>query len=360
MNSNVSLRVGGALLALAAMPAVLPATASAASSGYWGCTSSALRVTLAAGSPVEPLISDQGAQGCLTNSVGVASLGASIGHVAGADAARAWTINNSAAAPANQAPEADATIANVKVTDTATPLISLPGTVTSRAYATCTSGVTALNATSTTVPIKIGNQTIQTDRPLTETLAGVGTLTGAVLAIKPGEQIRTANSLTVRALHVTLKLGSAQLLDLVLAESTVSFTNGTGGPCANHTAGSGAGGASGSSSGTSGSSHGASNGTYGGGTRGSSSRYGFGFDSHGMRIEATRTVKHGSWTRVRIRCSARVTRSCTETLTVYRLMGNLRPKKIGTRKVTVRRGQSIVVSVRTTPYPRYPVFAQLS
>jgi len=71
-------------------------------------------------------------------------------------------------------------------------------------------------------------------------------------------------------------------------------------------------------------------------------------------------VLGGKWTRVRLICSAKATKTCRETLTIYRLYGYIRPKKIGARKVALRPGKNVIFSVHTVKFPHYPVYATLT
>src|SRR5205807_2693682 len=191
----------------------------------------ALRATVTNQAPIEPLIANKKKALCLADTVGVDNTGPSIYGIAGVDAARARTSNDNTKAPADQLPTANATVTNARITDSGgTPLIELPGTIASQVTASCQGTTPVLTATSTTLPLKIGGQTIATDKPVTQILSGVGQLTGAILTINPGEEVRTATSLTRRGLHVNLHLGS-QVIDLVLAEATVTLS---GNPCTNH------------------------------------------------------------------------------------------------------------------------------
>jgi hypothetical protein len=348
-----------ATMAASAAVAAVPAVASAAPANSWGCDSSALRLTLLVSTPVEPLIANPQQLPCANDTEGVNNLGPQIGNVAGADAVRARTVVNGNIAVKSEEPVADATVTNLRVTNSKTPLIELPGTISSQATVMCVNGAPKFAATSATVPLKIGGQTIGTDQPITQTLKGISGLTGAVLTIKPGEQIQTTSGgvtrFTVRGLHVNLHLGSATLVDLIAAESTASYT---GTPCTN---GSIPGNDPLGPNGGPGTGPNSSNGGSGSGGTNATLRYGLGFDNDGFRIEATRMIHSGRWTRVRIQCSAKAKHTCRERLTVYRVRyPNLALRKIGSRIVKLKRGRTAIFSVRTIKSWHYAIYARLS
>jgi hypothetical protein len=348
----------GAVAGAAALAMSLPSAASAAT-GSWNCSASALRATLTNNAAIEPLIANHDHPSCETDSAGVSHLGPSVGNLADADAVNALTLIDPSLAPAQQTTTAYATVANLKVTGAATPLIELPGTISSQVTATCVAGTPQLSATSTTVPLKIGGQTIPTDKPLTETLTGVGSLTGAVLSIKPGEEIRTPSSLTRRGLHVTLKLGSTQILDLVAAESTVSLS---GTPCSNlavtPSSGTvGAGGTGGSGSGaTGGSRHAARAGSSAATVALLLAQLRAGFDQFGARVESTKLLHHGTRTRVRIGCWRGHHGNCNVRVVVFRKM---HPVTVGSKRVSIRPGHIKLVTIRTPRFGHFPVYVHL-
>jgi hypothetical protein len=367
----------GVLTGAAAVAMCLPAGASAATgTGSWDCTSSALEATLTNQAPINPIVANKNHSSCESDSVGVNNLGPSLFNLVGADAANAITTVDSSAAPADQKPTAYATVANVSLTNIGTALIELPGTVSSQVSAKCVNGAPQFTATSTTAPIEIGGQTIPTDKPLTETLSGLGKLTGAVLTINPGEQTQTADSLTRDALHVQLHLGSTSILDVVLAQSTVNLSRT---PCTDTTApasgsgsGSGSGAGSGSGSGANansttsktdagnGSGNGSGNTT---GEAGIGASYTYllnelkaGFDQFGARVESTRPLTQGSKTRIRIGCWRQHKGYCNIRVLVFRLPT---AKLVGSKKLTIRPGHIKLVVISTPRFRRYPVFVHL-
>ena len=368
---------GSVIAAASVLGFVLPGTAAAAG-GTWNCTSSAVRLSLAGTLATEPFIANDGASTCATDSEGVATLTGLVG----AKAVNASTAVDAAAAPASQTPNASATVANVAVPGVA-PLISLPGTIASSATGSCVAGEPVITDTYSTVPIVIDGQTIPTDKTITALpLTGIGTYLGDTISIIPGEVLTSSSSLTVRALHVTISLPSVlgllgtQVLDLVLSESTISYT---GNPCTNATVGTGGnpGGTGGTGTGTGGTGGGGS-GTGGGGSGSGSGSGGSGsgsgsgasasisklelynflhnFDQFGFRIQATRTVNGGKWTRIRMLCSPKETHGCHAKVVVYRRIRGV-PTKIGTRGVALKKNTWKIFSVRTKKNRHWPVYA---
>jgi hypothetical protein len=374
----------GVLTGAAALAMCLPAGANAATgTGSWNCSSSALEATLLNQAPIHPIVANANHASCETDSAGVNNLGPSIFNLVGADAANAITTVDGSAAPADQTPLAYATVANVSLTNIGTALIELPGTLSSEVTAKCVNGAPKFSATSTTAPLEIAGKTIPTDKPLTEVLAGVGSLTGAVLTVNPGQETQTADSVTRDALHVQLHLGSTSILDVVLAQSTVSLS---GTPCSDTTA-SGSGSGSGSGTGTSanstttkgGSGSGTGSNGSGGSSNGSSGANGgtnttlgedgigasytyllnelkAGFDQFGARVESTKPLSKGSKTRVRIGCWRKHTGNCNIRVLVFRLPS---AKLVGSKHLSIRPGHIKMVVISTPHFRRFPVFVHL-
>jgi len=151
----------GLLVAATTAVAVgLPSAASAAvPANSWGCVASSLRMTLFTSTPVEPLIANQPQLPCAPQTEGIDNLGPQVGNVIGVDAVRARTQVDNTLPVESETPEADATVVNVRVTNTGSPLLSLPGTISSQASVTCVAGTPKFSSSYSAVPIKIGGQT---------------------------------------------------------------------------------------------------------------------------------------------------------------------------------------------------------
>jgi hypothetical protein len=222
---------------------------------------------------------------CATETQGIDNLGPQIGNIAGADAVRARTAIETTIPVDTEKAGADATIVNLRLPNSGSPGISLPGTISSAAAISCLGGVPKVTTSFSTVPITIGGQTIPTDQAVTQVLNGAGSLTGAILSIKPGEvltgSVGGVTFTSIRGLHLNLHLSNGSVLDVVASESTVSYT---GSPCSNSSLppnGGGSGNGSGSGSGLSGSGSGSSGSGSGSSGSGSGGSGGSGSGSSG-------------------------------------------------------------------------------
>lgn len=219
------MRVIGGIVAAGCLVALAPASAQAADPG-WNCGASALRAQLGNLKPIEPLVANQGGVRCATDVVGAADLGDSIPLGTGLDAVASRTnLNDTKLAPASQQVSGDVRAARVRLPST-NPLLEVQG-LESDAKAVCdTNKMPVLTGSSRVAKLLIGGQEFPTDRITTELLKGVDGLTGALLSIKPKEEIRegsgVSQKLTHRALHVTLKLGATSILDAVVGETSVA------------------------------------------------------------------------------------------------------------------------------------------
>jgi Ca2+-binding RTX toxin-like protein len=209
--------------ALIALVAIAPAGAQAA--GTWNCRASALRVKLFDQAPVEPIVANGNSSTCRTDSAGLPDLGASLPLGLGADAASALTTQGGTD-PTTQQPAAHSEIANLRI----------PGTnafLTVVAAATDVSGGCANRAPvfagrNSTARLFLGTTEIPTNQIVEQVVDGVTGLTGAILKVIPHEEVRNASSYTRRALHISLTLGGANIVDAIAAEGTISVT---GNPC---------------------------------------------------------------------------------------------------------------------------------
>ena len=98
------------------------------------------------------------------------------------------------------------------------------GAANSIAAATCTSGslVPTFSGNSRVADLTLGGQPIPLDQLVTQLTNALNPILGAVVEIKADERIQTANSLTIRALHIkVIKGANPPLLDLVIGEAKV-------------------------------------------------------------------------------------------------------------------------------------------
>jgi hypothetical protein len=325
------------------VPATTGATVPA---NTWGCSSSAVNVTLLANAPIQPLIANPDGTSCSTDTVGLNDLGPSVSNLIGGDALNAITETDSAVAPDVQSPTSYATVTNLSLTNSALPLLQLPGTISSQVSATCVDGAAKYAGSGTTAPLVIGGHTIPTDKAVTETLSGLGKLTGAVLSIVPGQVTQTATSYTRDGLHVTLKLGATDILDLVVSQATASVN---GDPCLN-SAPDGGNNFPGGITDT-GVDSTTANVTY------LLNELKAGFDQFGARIASERLFDRGTQTRTRIECWRRHKGSCSVEIWAFRLPTHV---LVGSAHVRVRPGHFKIIALKTRKLARYPVFLHLS
>lgn len=92
------------------------------------------------------------------------------------------------------------------------------------ASAVCQNGAPVLNGTSQASGFTIGGTAVSNDQLLTQLSNALQPL-NALVSLKVNEQIKTANSLTVNALHITLVSSGtgAPLADIILGQAKVGF-----------------------------------------------------------------------------------------------------------------------------------------
>jgi hypothetical protein len=97
------------------------------------------------------------------------------------------------------------------------------GAANSVADATCNPGSTVpvFTGDSRVADITLGGNPIPLDQLLKQLTDALNPLLGAVVEVKVDEEVRTADSLTVRALHVKVLKGDVSLVDLVVGEAKV-------------------------------------------------------------------------------------------------------------------------------------------
>ena len=104
------------------------------------------------------------------------------------------------------------------------PLLGV-GAANSTAAARCVAGNTTpqLSGDSRVADITLGGTPIPLDQLLTSLTNALNPILGALVEIRVDEEIRTANSLTINALHVIVVRGTTPLLDLVIGQAKVGF-----------------------------------------------------------------------------------------------------------------------------------------
>ena len=81
--------------------------------------------------------------------------------------------------------------------------------------------VPAFSGRSDVADITLGGNPIPLDQLVTQLTNALNPILGAVVEIKADERIQTADSLTIRALHIKVIQGTTPLLDLVVGEAKV-------------------------------------------------------------------------------------------------------------------------------------------
>lgn len=225
-----------AVVALAALGAA-PAGATTVAP-VWQCRASALWASVAGNNRVEPVLANgnpntaNGASPdrpqCASDEAGLGNLATPLGlpsDLISAKTASAIT----AIAPDLGNPISQAVDSTGKVEDLTLQLP--PGgsglvlnvqAATAEATASCAGGVPKMTGTSTVAGLSVNGQGGTLDQVVQQLSQGLQPL-GELISIKADEQIKDANSLTQRALHISIinQANQAPVLDLVLGEAKV-------------------------------------------------------------------------------------------------------------------------------------------
>ena len=217
---------GAALVALLAT-AVLGSTAQAASSG-WQCGATAASSSLAGNPVFNPVTTS--ANPCVSNATGADELPDSVGappSTIDAKTASATTI----ATPGDEIPAHQSVAGIGRVEDLALRLPPGAGTVVlgvreanARATGSCVHGSPVLDGSSEIDGVTLAGQEIPVDQVAQQLAAALAPL-GMILDLKVDEQLRSASSLTVRALHLkVLTAAGTPVLDVIAGEARTAFT----------------------------------------------------------------------------------------------------------------------------------------
>ncbi len=208
------------------------------SAPLWQCRASALYVSVGGMNRVEPEVANGNPntgnggnpdrEQCVNSEVGAHNLATPVGLPANflsAPTAYGRTSITPAIGPSiDQSIMAKGGVENLAL-QLGGPTVALGvGTANATVTGSCVNGVPKLVGTSQALNITLGGNVISLDGLLT----GLGQLLkplGAIATLTVNEQIPTANSLTVRALHITVlnSATSAPLLDVVVGEAKGGF-----------------------------------------------------------------------------------------------------------------------------------------
>jgi hypothetical protein len=208
----------------------------------WLCRSSALGVSVMGNNKVEPVLANgnpntaNGANPdraqCTTQDVGANNLATPLAIPADFLAAQTATAQTSIDPELGKAIDQKATaVAKVENLTLRLPpgaqSVALGvGAAQATATASCVNGAPQLTGTSQATGITLGGQTVSLDQLLSALGQGLQPL-GALVTLKVNEQVKTANSLIQRALHITLlsAAGNSPLADIIIGEAKVGNTD---------------------------------------------------------------------------------------------------------------------------------------
>jgi len=225
------------LATMAGMLVVAPAAQAFTTVPVWQCRASATFASVAGNNRVEPIVANgnintaNGASPdraqCVDSETGAGNTATQLGI--SPDFLGAVTGKASTAIDPDLGRAIDQTIlAEGRVEDLSLllgaggPLLGV-GAANSTAAARCVAGSTTPQfvGDSRVVDITLGGTPIPLDQLLTELTEILNPLLGALVEIRVDEEIRTADSLTVNALHVIVIRGGTPLIDLVVGQAKV-------------------------------------------------------------------------------------------------------------------------------------------
>jgi hypothetical protein len=215
---------GAGLVAVLASAALASAAQAQPS---WQCSASAESSSLAGNPGANPVVAS--ANPCVSNATGLDNLPSPLGIPADTVSARtssASTIAN----PENEIAARQAVAAIGRVENLAVQLPPGAGTTTlgvraanAQVSATCVAGSPVLDGSSEALGVTIGGQEVpieQAAQQLTQQLAPLGD----VVDLKVDEQVRTANSLSINALHLkVLSAAGTPVLEVIAGVANVAF-----------------------------------------------------------------------------------------------------------------------------------------
>ena len=233
-----------------------PMASAATSTPVWQCRGSAVWASVLGQNRVEPIVANGNintANGvspdreqCANSETGLGNTATQLGispDFLGAVTGQAKTTITPALGRAiDQRVTADGRVEDLKLlVGKNGPLLGV-GVANATAAASCVAGSTApvFTGDSRVADVTLLGAFVPLDRLLLELTDALNPLLGAIVEIKVDERIQTADSLTIRALHIKVLRGSqpAPLLDLVIGEAKVAANGAVCDPAA-QTVGSG-------------------------------------------------------------------------------------------------------------------------
>jgi hypothetical protein len=216
----------GVVLAAVLAPAGLASAAQATPA--WRCEATAVSASLAGYPSVNPVTSNE--RPCVSNATGLDNLPAPLGlpqDFLRAQTTSATTLASPAGAiPADQGVGAIGRIENLALGVPGTSLTLSVRVANAQATGVCIAGQPLLSGTSEVVGLSLGGQELPLDQIAQQLAAALAPL-GQVADLKVDEQLRSAGSLTERALHLRIlpAVGGAPVLDVIAGEAQVGFAD---------------------------------------------------------------------------------------------------------------------------------------
>jgi RTX calcium-binding nonapeptide repeat (4 copies) len=209
---------------------VVPSSQAFTATPVWKCRASTTYASVAGNNRIEPIVANgkpntaNGAQTdnaqCADADVGAGNLltplGIPLGTIAASTTTARTKITPELGLAINQKTDAFAQVEGLRLGTALTV-----SAATSGATGRCAGGVPVLQGSSNVLGINTTNLD-----PLIQAIANLLSVAPNLISVRINEQVRTPDSLTVRAVHVKVLApsnGAPPLLDLVIAESKVGF-----------------------------------------------------------------------------------------------------------------------------------------
>jgi Ca2+-binding RTX toxin-like protein len=218
--------------------AIVPSAQALTSTPVWQCRGSAVYASVSGQNRVEPIVANgnintaNGASPdraqCVNSEAGAGNTATQLGispDFLGAVTGKALTsITPELGFAIAQKPTAEGRVEDLSMlVGAGGPTLGV-GAANSFATATCTAGslVPTFSGNSRVADITLGGTPIPLDQLVTSLTNALNPILGAVVEIKADEQIRTPDSLTIRALHIRILRGTTPVVDLVVGEAKVA------------------------------------------------------------------------------------------------------------------------------------------
>lgn len=209
--------VAAAVALLGALAGAAPAAAAADAPGAaFTCSASAVRVSLLGAAAIQPLQAGGSGGECPTTDASL--LSPSLGLPLDLETLTARTLTAPGGGTGALASAGLGRLA-LGTGGAGAPLLELTS-ATSAAGASCVGGRPVLAGSSSVGDMRILGRTVGTASALTQTVPLLGGL--AEIHVAPGEQTVAGNTLTERALRITITLGGRPLAEIVVGEARVA------------------------------------------------------------------------------------------------------------------------------------------